>query len=228
MKLIIKDGVSSKNSPKNTMDSINLALKTKCIEGISITVRLTQDGTIIVYSDSIIMCNNINKIPYKELLKYNVGTKIRKNRILTLEEVLENCLRLSKKIVIKLVNCDNNLLLVESLIELVNRYSTENIYLKTDVKEIIIYLKELANPCKIGAIINNYDNYFWDLDLDFYEINCSKVNMSLISKKFSNKTIMFEKIDIKDYFKHARNNFDNSYLVIDNLNEIVKLNSSKM
>lgn len=222
MKLIIKDGVCSKNSPKNTMDSINLALKTECIEGISITARLTADGTIIVYSDNTIMCNNINKIPYNELLKYNIGTKIRKNRILTLEEVLKTCINSSKKIIIELVNCDNNLLLVESLVELTNKYPNANIYLKTDVKEIIIYLKEIANNCKIGAIINNYDNYFWMLDLDFYVINCSKINSNFISKKVNNKIMMFEKINVKDYFKYSRNNYDNSYLVIDNLKEIIK------
>ena len=227
MKLILKDGIHSKNSPKNTMDSIILTLNNNNIDGINITVQMTMDGIIVVYPTSIIMCSNINKIPYNELIKYNVGSKIKKHRILTLEEVLEKFSGSSKKLIIELNNCSDNLSLVKSVIELTSRYSNSNIYLKTSIKENILYLKELANTCNIGATILDSDNYFWNLDLDFYSINYSDINSDLVLKQLnSNKIIMLENINIKERLELLRskldNYSDNIYLITDNQKEIVE------
>ena len=66
---------------------------------------------------------------------------IKKHSILKLEDVLQKMDGSSKKLLIELVNCENNLQLVESVITLASKYPDIDIYLNTCVKEDILYLK---------------------------------------------------------------------------------------
>ena len=227
MKLIIKDGIYSRNSPKNTIDSIMFVLNNPNVDGISITIQMTQDGILVVYPDNTIMCKNINKILYKQLLKYNIGTRIKKQSILKLEEVLKIMNGTNKKLLIELVNCDNNLRLVESIIELTSRYPNIDIYLNACVKENVLYLKEIANSCRIGATIIDSSDYFWNLDLDFYIIDRYDVDLNYINDTLNNnQIIMYKNMDTPNQLEFIENNFqkyiDNIYIITNYHSKISK------
>lgn len=233
MKLIIKEGIYSRNSPKNTMDAIILAVNNPNIDGISITIQMTQDGILVVYPDNTIMHKNINKIPYKQLTKYNVGTRIKKHSILKLEDVLQKMDGSSKKLLIELVNCDNNLQLVESVITLASKYPDIDIYLNTCVKEDILYLKEIANTCRIGATIKDSSNYFWNLDLDFYIIDEANIDSSYIHHMLdNNRIIMYKSMDTVKQLSFVENNFqkyiDNIYIITNHHSKIIKYLNNTM
>lgn len=233
MKLIIKEGICSRNSPKNTMDSIMLALNNPNVDGISITIQMTQDGILVVYPDNTIMCKNINKIPYKQLIKYNIGTRIKKQSILKLEEVLRIMNGTNKKLLIELVDCDNNLKLVESVIALTSKYSDIDVYLNTCVKEEAIYLKEIANNCRIGATIIDSSDYFWNLDLDFYIIGDINVDFKNIREALSNnQIIMYKNMDIFSKLKFIDTSFNkhinNIYIITEYSINISKYLNNKM
>lgn len=202
-----------------------LSLKRKDISGITITVHMTLDGVLVVYAKDNIFNRKINQTTYQELLKYNIGTRIRKCKILTLKEVLDLFDGSSKKIIIDLADYqDRNQKLVESLLDLVSNYSNTNIYIKSVVKENVLYLRDIVNYCKLGATISNTDSYFWNLDLDFYSICYSKVDSNLIMKQLeNNKIIMFE--DIKDgnmeILNRMINHTDNLYIITDSIGKFV-------
>lgn len=222
MKLIVKEGIYSRNSPKNTMDSILLTLKNDSIDGIYITVQITQDGVIVVCPDTNIIPKPINKIPYKELLKYNIGTKVKKHRILTLEEVLEKISTYSKMLVIELVTCDNNLLLIGALIKLTSEYPNVDVYLKTNEKEEMLYLQEIANNCKVGTTFFESNDFLENLD--FYSIDYSKVNLDVILKSFNNRSIiMIENMNIIETSEQLKKSNDRIYLIVDNQQELIKI-----
>lgn len=225
MNLILKNGICSKNSPINTIDSMMLTLKRKDISGVNITVQMTSDGILVVYTNNRIFNHEINEITYKELIRFNIGTRIRKNRVLTLKEVLELFNGSFKKIVISLPDYkDKNQKLVEALLDVTNNYPNIDIYIKSFIKEDILYLRDIVNNCRLGAIVNDNDSYFWNLNLDFYSIGCSNVDYDLILKQLKNdNTIMFEDFKDRDIemINRISNYSDNIYVIMDSVNQFV-------
>ena len=91
--LIAHRGVCEKGK-ENTKSAIKDALTKEYISGIEIDVRLTKDKKIVLCHDITINRTSngtglISKMTLKELKKYNFGTKTKKEKIPTLNEILK-------------------------------------------------------------------------------------------------------------------------------------------
>lgn len=94
MHLIAHRGLTNNNIRENTLKAFKNALNNN-YDGIELDLRKTKDNIIVVLHDKYINrtsngVGNINKITYKEALKYNFGTKNNKSKIPTLKEVIKN------------------------------------------------------------------------------------------------------------------------------------------
>lgn len=91
--LIAHRGLVDHNICENTLKAFKNAIN-KGYNGIELDVRKTKDNIIVVLHDKYINRTsngkgNINKLTYKEVLKYNFGTKTNKSKIPTLKEIVK-------------------------------------------------------------------------------------------------------------------------------------------
>lgn len=231
MKIIARYGVSSKYTPTNTLDSLLLAIHTNYIDGIELNLNLTKDKQIVVYQTNAIFNHPNHKImnlTLEDLQKYNLGGKVKRHSILTLEETLKLFQTTPKLLVLNLNSHGfNNLELVENVVSLINQYPNDNIYIKSSCKEIILEMKKRINKAKIGAVIMDLDSYFWNLDLDFYSISVQKTNISEcsshIQKQLENhRFIMMGDIHDSKAYENIKNMIgheiiDKSYIITSNV-----------
>ena len=91
--LIAHRGLVDHNICENTIKAFKNAIS-KGYNGIELDIRKTKDNIIVVLHDKYINRTsngkgNINKLTYKEVSKYNFGTKTNKSKIPTLKEVIK-------------------------------------------------------------------------------------------------------------------------------------------
>ena len=222
---------NTKNTPNDSRDSFLLAINTDYVDGIEANLNLTKDGNVIVYNDNSIMGHpkhKISDLTLADISKYNLGTKVKKHNIITLEELLELFKVTTKLLVLNLENHgENNAAFVNKTIEIINRYPNDNIYIKSPCKEIILSIKDKIDKAYTGAVIRNEGKYFWGLDLDFYSISVQDASLlacdSNIKKQINqNHPIMIGDISsyreynkIKDYL--GDNVMNNSYIITSNV-----------
>lgn len=213
MKVLVKNGASTKNTPSNSIDSFLLALNTNYIDGIEVNLNLTKDNNLIVYHCDSIMGHYKHKfsnLTLSDIDKYNLGTKVKKHNIITLDKLLKIFDNTSKLLVLNIDSHNNNKILVDKLISIINNYPNDNIYIKSSSKEIILYIKDKIHNAHIGAVIMDREKYFWNLDLDFYSISLNDISLlpikSDIEKKLiKNKFIMLNDINNIDNFNEVKN-----------------------
>ena len=213
MKYIVKNGFKSKNYPANSLDAIKMALLSDDVSGVQLNINLTKDHHIVVYQFNCIENHHKHKISdltLYDLKKYNLGNKIRQYRITTLEEVLEIFENSSKILLLNIDNYgENNKILVEKLAEVINSYSQNNVYIKSYVKEIVLELMESVKNAKIGAVINNADDFFEKLDLSFYSINMENNEIdSVVTASEIADYFMIENIGDKEDLENMKKQID--------------------
>ncbi|MDE5587068.1 MAG: hypothetical protein K2I72_01700, partial [Bacilli bacterium] len=112
---------------------------------------------------------NIEDGTLEELRAYNIGTRVTPERIMTLEEVLNHFKNDPKAFIFTMENHGkNNKVFVEKVAEIVNQYPNSNIYLKSPIAEIILYLRDLVQFAQVGAVLLDESTYFLKQNLDFY------------------------------------------------------------
>ena len=158
MQLIAHRGLTSKNIKENTIEAFTNALNNG-YSGIELDIRITKDKQIVVIHDKMINRTsngkgNINNITYKELLKYNFGSKKIKSKIPLLKDVI-------KKI-------NNSIIIIElkekiekkDLEKILSKNTTNEYYLCSFNKTFIDNIKDIKYK---KGIINNIFNSYVDI-----------------------------------------------------------------
>jgi len=172
MDYIIKNGVGSKNTALNTETAISLALQNPDLLGVSLNLYMTKDHHIVISDTNIVKGSPNSKIQdftLEELRIHNVGTRVSREEIMTLESVLSNFKDCKKVLIFTMgdVGSDNKIF-VETVANIVNQYSNRNLYIKSSSREIVLYLRDLVKFAQVGAVLLNEDTYFLQQNMDFY------------------------------------------------------------
>lgn len=231
MKVITRYGISSKNTPQDTYDSLLLAINTDYIDGVEVNLNMTKDKEIIIYqSDSIENNPNykIKESTLNDLAKHNLGSKVKKHRILTLKEALKLFESTSKLLILNFNDFGKlNLEMIKKTSSLVNLFPNDNVYIKSPCKEVILEMQNYIKKAKMGAVIMNLEPYFWELDLDFYSISVQKTKINECSKHIQkkledNRYIMMGDINDSKIFDDVKKTIgnevmDKSYIISSNI-----------
>ena len=194
MDLIAHRGLTNENIKENTLKAFKNAINNN-YNGIELDIRKTKDNVIVVIHDKYINrtsdgIGNINNLTYKNVLKYNFGTKKNKSKIPTLKEVIK---------------CINNANIFIELKEKINKEELENIlklnnsnkyYLMSFNKE---YIDDLVGvEYNLGLI-----NYVFNSFIDY-----SNYNFVLVLEDLFNKDIYdyFKKLNIEVVIYNIKNN----------------------
>lgn len=155
MKIISHRGSGVSKYKPNTKEAILSALNVSYIDGVEFDVRITKDKKIVIIHDPIInfVSNGrgiVKNMKYKELLKYNFGTKENPSKIALLDEVLS--LINNKKIILIEIKEESEDYeeIVDIVYEIISKYNL-NIYIASFNYELIKYFKTKYNKC--GLII---------------------------------------------------------------------------
>ena len=237
MKIIADGGASTKNVANNTMDAITLGLKAPYIDGFKFKLYLTKDNSIITLSDAIVNfftkgINNINDFTLKEFLYFNVGSKVQKQQIVTLKEILEVFKDKGKYLILELANeNEKNALFTDEVLNMVRAYSNNiNIYLESESQEIVAYLKATDNSYPIGIRVTENSTDNWYIDVDFYDINTTLLDdFNIREKTNNNKLIMIDQVNRMEVFNLIYNEYKDifNYIYIIT-SEISNINDSNV
>lgn len=196
MHLIAHRGLTNDNIRENTLLAFKNALNNN-YDGIELDIRKTKDNIIVVLHDKYINrtsngMGNINKLTYKEVLKYNFGTKNNKCKIPTLKEVINNI---------------NNTNIFIELKENINKEELDNILkLNTSNKYYIMsfnkkYIDNIIDlKYNLGLI-----NYVFNSMIDYTNYNFILVLEDLFNKDIYN---YFNNISIEVIIYNTRNNIN--------------------
>ena len=207
MRIINRYGVFSKHTPQDTRDSLLLAMNHDQIDGVELNLNFTKDKQIIVYqADSIYHHPNhkISQLTLQDLQKYNLGNRVKKHSILTLEKALELFTTTHKCLILNLANHDiHNSEFARILLNTIRNYPTDNIYIKSDCKEIILTIRDYNKKIPLGAVIRNSDPYFWQLNLDFYSISIQDISLDTCSPYMQEQLKQNHRIMIGDIYDNS-------------------------
>lgn len=175
MQLIAHRGLTNDYIKENTLEAYINAINNN-YSGIELDIRLTKDKKIICLHDKFINRTsdgkgNINNLTYKEVLKYNFGSKKVKSKIPLLESVIK---KLNNTIIFIELKEKINLNELEVIL---NKNKTNTYYICSFYKDIIDDIEN--NNYKIG-IINNFFNS---------SINIKKYDFVLILESLFTKDI---------------------------------------
>ncbi len=238
MKFIIKNGLSSKYTPEDTLDAIKLATYTSYIDGVLLNLNMSKDGEIIVYRyDSYLNHpkHSIADLTTTDLAKYNLGSKVQKHNFITLKQVLDVFSNTTKLLVLNVENLgQNNTVLIEKVKELVSEYPNDNVYIQSANKELVLLAKEKLTSIRSGARITTPDKYFWNLNLDFYTVCMNSLPLTScqqdMMKKMNNHIyIMLDGISSKEDMNEAKEvlkeQMEDIFIVTSNLVKIMEEDS---
>ena len=192
--LIAHRGLVDHNICENTIKAFKNAIS-KGYNGIELDIRKTKDNIIVVLHDKYINRTsngkgNINKLTYKEVSKYNFGTKTNKSKIPTLKEVIKTINNTTIFIELK----EN--IKKEELTNILNINSTNKYYIMSFNKK---YIDDLIGiKYNLGLI-----NYVFNTLIDY-----NKYNFILVLEDLFNKDIYdyFTKMNLEVIVYNIRNN----------------------
>lgn len=235
MKIIANGGASTKNVASNTMDAITLGLKAPYIDGFKFKLYLTKDNEIITLSDDIVNfftkgLNKIDDFTLKDFLYFNVGSRVQKQQIITLKQILNIFQNKNKYLILELADQkENNALFTDLVLNMVRSYeSSINIYLESGSKEIVEYLKSTDNSYPIGIRVTENSKDNWYIDVDFYDINTTLLDDFNIRDKIKdNKLIMIDQVNRMEVFDLIYNEYKDVFNFIYIItSEISNINSN--
>jgi len=194
MDLIAHRGLTNDYIKENTMEAYLNAIKNN-YSGIELDIRKTKDNKIVCLHDKFINrtsngVGNINNLTYRELLKYNFGSKKVKSKIPLLSDVVKSI---------------NNKIIIIELKEKINIDELENILKSNDSNDYYIcsfnnkHIENIKNiKYKIGII-----NYIFNSGL-----NKNKYDFILILEDFFNEDIYnyLNKLGIEPIIYNISNN----------------------
>ena len=236
MKVIANGGASTKNVANNTLDAIYLGLNAPYIDGFKFKLYLTKDKEIITLSDDIVELytkglNEIDDYTLKDFLLFNVGSKVQKQQIVTLRQILYIFQNTNKYLILELADQkENNALFTDLVLNMVRSYSNSiNIYLESENVEIVEYLKSTDNSYPIGIRVTEESTDNWYIDVDFYDINTTLLDdFNIRDKVKENKLIMIDQVNRMEVFDliyaEYQDIFNYIYIIT---NQIANINSSE-
>lgn len=236
MKVIANGGASTKNVANNTLDAIYLGLNAPYIDGFKFKLYLTKDKEIITLSDDIVELytkglNEIDDYTLKDFLLFNVGSKVQKQQIVTLRQILYIFQNTNKYLILELADQkENNALFTDLVLNMVRSYSNSiNIYLESENVEIVEYLKSTDNSYPIGIRVTEESTDNWYIDVDFYDINTTLLDdFNIRDKVKENKLIMIDEVNRMEVFDliyaEYQDIFNFIYIIT---NQIANINSSE-
>ena len=236
MKVIANGGASTKNVANNTLDAIYLGLNAPYIDGFKFKLYLTKDKEIITLSDDIVELytkglNEIDDYTLKDFLLFNVGSKVQKQQIVTLRQILYIFQNTNKYLILELADQkENNALFTDLVLNMVRSYSNSiNIYLESENIEIVEYLKSTDNSYPIGIRVTEESTDNWYIDVDFYDINTTLLDdFNIRDKVKENKLIMIDQVNRMEVFDliyaEYQDIFNFIYIIT---NQIANINSSE-
>ena len=177
MQLIAHRGLTNDYIKENTIEAFLNALNNG-YDGIELDIRLTKDKKIVVLHDKLINRTsngkgNINNFTYKELLKYNFGTKEIKSKIPLLSIVIE---KISNKVIIIELKEKIDLKDLENILI---KNPTNNYYISSFNKEHIDNIKD--TKYKKGLI-----NYIFNSNVNIKDYDFVLILESLFNKDIYN------------------------------------------
>ena len=194
MHLIAHRGLTNEYIGENTLKAFKNAINNE-YEGIELDIRKTKDNTIVVLHDKYINRTsngngNINKMTYKEVSKYNFGTKKYKSKIPTLKEIIKNIN--NTNIFIELKESIDK----EELNNILKLNNTNKYYIMSFNKKYIDNL--IGLKYNLGLI-----NYVFNSMIDY-----KNYNFILILEDLFNKDIYkyFNNLNIEVVIYNIRNN----------------------
>lgn len=218
MKLIADGGAITKNVAANTRDALILGLNRSYIDGFKMKIYMTKDKKIVTVSDDIYdffvrKGHNINTFLLHELLAFNVGSKVHRQSILTLKEVLEIFSHYQKELVLELADhMSDNALFTDLVLNAIKPYSALNIYLESESKEIISYLKSSHPSHSVGISVNEASLSNWYEDVDFYDIAIALLGQLDIREKVATgKLIMINRINRQEVYNLVAEEFQDIF-----------------
>ena len=236
MKVIANGGASTKNVANNTLDAIYLGLNAPYIDGFKFKLYLTKDKEIITLSDDIVELytkglNEIDDYTLKDFLLFNVGSKVQKQQIVTLRQILYIFQNTNKYLILELANQkENNALFTDLVLNMVRSYSNSiNIYLESENVEIVEYLKSTDNSYPIGIRVTEESTDNWYIDVDFYDINTTLLDdFNIRDKVKENKLIMIDEVNKMEVFDLIYNEYKDifNYIYIIT-NQIANINNNE-
>lgn len=236
MKVIANGGASTKNVANNTLDAIYLGLNAPYIDGFKFKLYLTKDKEIITLSDDIVELytkglNEIDDYTLKDFLLFNVGSKVQKQQIVTLRQILYIFQNTNKYLILELADQkENNALFTDLVLNMIRSYSNSiNIYLESENNEIVEYLKSTDNSYPIGIRVTEESTDNWYIDVDFYDINTTLLDdFNIRDKVKENKLIMIDQVNRMEVFDliyaEYQDIFNYIYIIT---NQIANINSSE-
>ena len=236
MKVIANGGASTKNVANNTLDAIYLGLNAPYIDGFKFKLYLTKDKEIITLSDDIVELytkglNEIDDYTLKDFLLFNVGSKVQKQQIVTLRQILYIFQNTNKYLILELADQkENNALFTDLVLNMIRSYSNSiNIYLESENNEIVEYLKCTDNSYPIGIRVTEESTDNWYIDVDFYDINTTLLDdFNIRDKVKENKLIMIDQVNRMEVFDliyaEYQDIFNYIYIIT---NQIANINSSE-
>ena len=178
MELIAHRGLHNEKIKENTILAFDNAIKNN-YSGLELDIRKTSDSKIVVIHDSTIDRTSngkgfINKITYKDLKKYNFGTKDKRQKIPTLNEVIKKYNNTIMFIELKVE------VTKEELNNILSKNTTNSYYIMSFNKKYIDNLIGIEH--KIGLI-----NYVFNSNINYKNYNFILILEDLFSEKIYKK-----------------------------------------
>lgn len=197
MKFIAHRGITSESIKENTIESIKQAINDNRFVGFEFDVRVTKDNEFVLCHDPI----------YKgKLIKYTNYKDLKKQKIAKLNDVLK--LNTEKKFLIEIKDYDINL---EKLIDLLNKYSSKNLYLMSFSKNFLHKVHKHNPKCKLGVL-----NYVFNSEQNYNEYDFICLINSIVTEKlidyFKSRNI---EVFIYGIIDESKLTNDNVYYIID-------------
>ncbi|HIT22717.1 MAG TPA: hypothetical protein IAB56_07120 [Candidatus Scybalousia intestinigallinarum] len=197
MNFIVKDGVTSRNTPASSKKALELAIHTLNVDGVETNVYLTRDGCPIIYFKEAIEGRPIIEQSFPALRGYNLGSKVKRHALIPLQDALDVFKHSKKKFILNLVDHKkNNRQYVEAIISLTTQYPEVNLYLKSDNEEIVLLLTKVRQHHQIGAVIDSFDSKLGHIPLDFYSLKRGNLEVhQTLQELAKGKVFMIEEVD---------------------------------
>lgn len=180
-KVIMCGGLSSKNSPNYTEEAFLLAKKKDDVDGIHVNVYTTGDEILVLSCENTCMRMGIDKEyienhSYKHIANINSGTKVKTNKLLTLDRLLSIIGNEMIVLINVMTSCLDNDLIIGKLLGLLNKYPQINYYITAEDNDFLEKVNDSINNVhiKIGNFINTKDDFYYAYD--FCIINDNTIN----------------------------------------------------
>ncbi len=197
--------IYQKDENTSMADFFEEALTNDIIKGVFLSTTITKDDIVVIVDPTF----------YEEKVGINYTLeeleKMSKYNVLPLTEALKLMSNTGKKVVLNILpiylldvteenleeKTTNAARYITILRDYLLQFPTLNVYICTPVQRTLYLLNEIINDRKLGLIVTLFNLTY--VDIDFYVIDISMVNMGIITQELSRrKEIMIATITRKD------------------------------